>query len=244
MIHAQGLAKRFGSVQAVSDVSFDAPDGAITGLLGPNGAGKTTAMRCVEGLLQPDSGHVEIDGIHVGKNPMGARQRLGVLPDQFGLYSRLTTREHLAYFGRLHGLGKTMVKEAIATVAGQLHIEDLLDRRVEGFSAGERMKVGLARALLHSPQNLVLDEPTRGLDVMSTRGLRDHMRLLREQGRCVVFSSHVMQEVEELCDHLVVVGDGIVKAAGSPAELCNRTGETRLEDAFVRLIEAPTGVAA
>lgn len=244
MIHATGLAKHFGDVQAVSDVSFSAPDGAITGLLGPNGAGKTTAMRCVEGLLKPDQGHVDIDGIRVGEQPMAARQRLGVLPDQFGLYARLTTREHLAYFGRLHDLGRQAVAEAIDRVAGQLHIDALLDRRVEGFSAGERMKVGLARALLHNPQNLVLDEPTRGLDVMSTRGLRDHLRLLRSQGRCVVFSSHVMQEVEELCDHLVIVGDGIVKAAGSPAELCARTGQSRLEDAFVRLIEAPTGVAA
>ena len=150
MIHATGLAKHFGDVQAVSDVSFSAPDGAITGLLGPNGAGKTTAMRCVEGLLKPDQGHVDIDGIRVGEQPMAARQRLGVLPDQFGLYARLTTREHLAYFGRLHGLGRQAVAEAIDRVAGQLHIDALLDRRVEGFSAGERMKVALAA---HSPED-------------------------------------------------------------------------------------------
>lgn len=238
MIHAEQLAKRFGRVQAVQDVSFEAPDGAITGLLGPNGAGKTTAMRCVEGLLKPDTGHVTIDDIRVARQPRAARRRLGVLPDQFGLYSRLTTREHLAYFGRLHGLDRQALNAAIDSVVSQLHIDDLLDRRVEGFSAGERMKVGLARALLHSPQNLVLDEPTRGLDVMSTRSLRDLLRSLRTAGRCIVFSSHVMQEVEELCDHLVIVGDGVVKAAGSPAELCRQTGHTRLEDAFVQLIEA------
>lgn len=240
MIQAQQLAKRFGKVQAVQDVSFEAPDGAITGLLGPNGAGKTTAMRCVEGLLRPDTGQVTIDGIHVARQPQAARRRLGVLPDQFGLYARLTTREHLAYFGRLHGLDRRALDQAIGAVSAQLKIEALLDRRVEGFSAGERMKVGLARALLHGPQNLVLDEPTRGLDVMSTRGLRDHLRTLRSAGCCIVFSSHVMQEVEELCDHLVIVDDGIVKAAGSPAELCRQAGQSRLEDAFVQLI----GVAA
>ena len=221
-------------------LDFTARNGEIWQVTGANGAGKTTAMRCVEGLLRPDIGQVTIDGIHVARQPQAARPGAGVRPDQFGLYARLTTREHLAYFGRLHGLDRRALDQAIGAVSAQLQIEALLDRRVEGFSAGERMKVGLARALLHGPQNLVLDEPTRGLDVMSTRGLRDHLRTLRSAGCCIVFSSHVMQEVEELCDHLVIVDDGIVKAAGSPAELCRQAGQSRLEDAFVQLI----GVAA
>lgn len=235
MIHALNLRKQFGNVVAVDDVSFSAPDGAVTGLLGPNGAGKTTSLRMVYGLLKPASGKVEIDGIDVALRPLEAQARIGVLPDISGLYTRLTAREHIRYYGNLHGLKGAELEARIDKWVDILSLQDVIERRVAGFSHGERTKVALARALVHNPQNILLDEPTNGLDVMSTRAVRELIRRLRAEGRCVVFSSHVMQEVSALCDRIVVIAHGRVAAEGTAEELLLQTGQTSLEDAFVQL---------
>ena len=235
MIHALNLRKQFGNVVAVDDVSFSAPDGAVTGLLGPNGAGKTTSLRMVYGLLKPASGKVEIDGIDVALRPLEAQARIGVLPDISGLYTRLTAREHIRYYGNLHGLKGAELEARIDKWVDILSLHDVIERRVAGFSHGERTKVALARALVHNPQNILLDEPTNGLDVMSTRAVRELIRRLRAEGRCVVFSSHVMQEVSALCDRIVVIAHGKVAAEGTAEELLLQTGQTSLEDAFVQL---------
>jgi sodium transport system ATP-binding protein len=235
MITVTNLHKRFGDRVAVEDVSFLARDGEVTGLLGPNGAGKTTTLRMIYTLVRPDSGSASVDGIEVSGDPDGARRRIGVLPDARGLYSRLTAREHIRYAGRLHGLWGATLERRIEELGELLELSEHLGRRTEGFSQGERLKVAIARALVHDPPNVLLDEPTNGLDVMSTRAMRRLIRRLRERGVCVVFSSHVMQEVSALCDRLVVVARGKVVADATPAELVDRTGHTSLEDAFVRL---------
>jgi sodium transport system ATP-binding protein len=236
MIRVEGLHKRFGSVTAVAGVSFTAKDGAVTGLLGPNGAGKTTALRMIYGLMKPDEGRIEIDGRDLLADPLAAQARLGVLPDVAGLYPRLTPREHIRYFGGLHGLNGKELESRCGQWIDLLDMREFADRRVAGFSHGERTKVALARALVHQPQNILLDEPTNGLDVMSTRTVRDLIRCLRGEGRCVLFSSHVMQEVTALCDRIVVIAKGCVAADGTPDELLAITGQTSLEDAFVSLV--------
>ena len=244
MIDVDELSKTFKSVQALNALSFQAKDGEITGLLGPNGAGKTTCLRIIYGLLQADEGKAEIEGVDANVNPMGARKNLGIFPDKFGLYERLTVREQVAYFAELHGLSGSKLKEAVSQVIKKLDIEELADRRTGGFSQGQRMKVALAQALVHSPKHLILDEPSRGLDVMSTRILRDVLREQRAQGTCILFSSHVMQEVAALCDRVVVMASGKVAAEGTPEELCQMTGEEQLEDAFVKIIGTDEGIAA
>jgi sodium transport system ATP-binding protein len=240
MIRAEGLRKQFGSVMAVDDVSFLAPDGAVTGLLGPNGAGKTTALRMVYGLMRPDAGSIEVDGMNLLADPLAAQSRLGVLPDVAGLYPRLTPREHIQYFGNLHGIDGAELKTRTQYWLDLLDMREIADRRVAGFSHGERTKVALARALVHQPQNILLDEPTNGLDVMSTRTVREVIRRLRAEGRCVLFSSHVMQEVSALCDRIVVIAAGRVVAHGTPSELLTLTGTSSLEDAFVSLVGQET----
>ena len=239
MIRARSLAKRFGSVQAVRDVSFEAADGRVTGLLGPNGAGKTTTLRMISTLVGPDAGTIEIDGEDAAREPLRARERLGILSDARGLYARLTARENIAYFGELRGLGRERIDAAIDAIAPQLELVALLDRRTDGFSQGERMKVAIARALVHDPRNVVLDEPTNGLDVRSTRSLREAIRALRESGKCVLFSSHVMQEVAALCDEIVIVAGGSVVASGTPEAIRASAGCEDLEEAFVRLAGEP-----
>jgi sodium transport system ATP-binding protein len=243
MIIAAGLRKRFrtgraGHVQAVDHVHFTAPDGRITGLLGPNGAGKTTTLRMVAGLIAPDEGHVTVDGIEVAADSRATQARMGVLGDARGLYPRLTSRENIVYYGLLQGMSREAANERAATLARLLDMAPLLDRRVEGFSQGERMKTALARALIHDPPNIVLDEPTNGLDVLATRALRDALRWLCSAeggGKCIVFSTHVMQEVERLCDSVVVVSHGRTVADGTVQELLARTGRADFEDTFVAL---------
>ncbi|BAL93395.1 ABC transporter ATP-binding protein [Rubrivivax gelatinosus] len=244
MIEVRGLRKRFvqgrgraaRTVQAVDGVEFRADDGRITGLLGPNGAGKTTTLRILSGLIPADEGAAEVDGIDVATRTLEAQSRLGVLGDSRGLYPRLTARENIAYYGRLHGLDAAAADARAETLAALLEMKPLLDRRTDGFSQGERMKTALARALVHDPANIVLDEPTNGLDVLATRALRDTLRRLRDEtGKCIVFSTHVMQEVERLCDRVVVVAHGRVVADGSVAELRERAGTPDFEEAFVRL---------
>lgn len=235
MIQVDQLHKRFGKVVAVNDVSFAAPDGAVTGLLGPNGAGKTTTLRIMYGLMTADQGRILVDDVEVAADPLAAQARLGVLPDTQGLYPRLTAREHIEYFGRLQGLDETILARRTEELLESLDMRGIADRRAQGFSHGERVKVALARTLVHEPQNILLDEPTNGLDVMSTRAVREIIRRLRSEGRCVVFSSHVMQEVAALCDRIVIIAQGRVVAKGTPDELRAQTGHSDLEEAFVQL---------
>jgi sodium transport system ATP-binding protein len=248
MIEAGNLHKSFrtrgGTVVAVDGVSFRAEDGQITGLLGPNGAGKTTTLRMLYTLVQPDAGHIEVDGIDVAKDPAAVRRRLGVLPDARGVYKRLTARENVAYFGRLHGLDDAMIATRTERLVVALGMQEFIDRRTEGFSQGQRTKTAIARALVHDPRNILLDEPTNGLDVMTTRAMRQFLRELRSDGRCVVFSSHIMQEVAALCDRIIVIAHGHVVAQGTPDELRAETGCDSLEDAFVRAIGTDEGLFA
>jgi sodium transport system ATP-binding protein len=238
MIELSDLAKSFGAVKAVDGATFTVPDGAITTLLGANGSGKTTTLSMVMGLLKPDRGEVAVDGLTVERDPVAARRRLGWFPDAFGLYPRLTAREHIRYFGALHGLEGRSLEEAIDRAIAELDMPRIADRRTEGFSTGQRMKVALARALVHSPPNLILDEPTRGLDIMSVRLLRETLRRLRAEGRAILMSSHVMAEVEDLSDNVVIISAGRVVAQGTPAELVRRSGAANLEEAFVQLAAA------
>ena len=233
-VHGRGARRQV--VKAVSEVSWHAADGCITGLLGPNGAGKTTTLRMVAALITPDSGRIHVDGIDVATQPRQTLARMGVLSDARGLYPRLTARENIVYYGRLHGMAAPAANQRALELAALLAMEELLERRVDGFSQGERMKTALARALVHDPPNIVLDEPTNGLDVVATRALRETLRKLRdEQGKCIVFSTHIMQEVERLCDEVVVVARGRTVAQGSVPQLLARTGETDFEEAFVAL---------
>ncbi|HTV98451.1 MAG TPA: ATP-binding cassette domain-containing protein [Steroidobacteraceae bacterium] len=236
MIEAASLSKRFGAIDAVREVSFSAPDGQITGLLGPNGAGKSTTLRMLYGVLTPDEGSARIDGVDIRGETSRARAHLGVLPHAAGLYGNLTARENIEYFGALHGVERSRARARSNELARALGMGAFIDRRAKGFSQGQRIKVALARALIHDPSNLVLDEPTNGLDVMAIRNLRELLRELRSQGRCVLFSSHVMQEVAALCDRVVILGHGRVLAQGPVQELRDRSGTASLEEAFLRVL--------
>ena len=235
-------------VEAVRGVDLFAPNGRITGLLGPNGAGKTTTLRMLSGLFQPDSGSITVDGIAVAQEPRLALARMGILGDAHGLYPRLTARENVVYFGRLQGMESDTAHARAKELARLLDMGAILDRRADGFSQGERMKTALARALVHNPANIVLDEPTNGLDVLATRALREVLRFLKSPeggGKCIVFSTHIMPEVQQLCEHVVVMAKGRSVAQGTVEELLAQTGQTNFEDAFVKLaFESPaTGVA-
>jgi sodium transport system ATP-binding protein len=235
VIAAIDLKKYFGAVAAVDGVSFTARDGHVTGLLGPNGAGKTTTLRMLYGVMRPDAGTIEVDHIDATKHPRDAQAHLGVLPDIAGLYPRLTAREQVRYFGELHGLEGGVLEERTTDLLRSLDLMHVADRRSAGYSHGERTKVAIARALVHEPQNVLLDEPTNGLDVMSTRTVREIVRRLRDEGRAVLFSSHVMQEVSAVADWIIVIARGRVAAAGTADELRARAGKDSLEDAFVAL---------
>jgi sodium transport system ATP-binding protein len=236
MIEATRLSKRFGAIDAASAVSFVARDGEITGLLGPNGAGKSTCLRMLYGVLTPDSGSARIDGVDIRGETSAARAHLGVLPHAAGLYNNLTARENIEYFGALHRIPRAQLRTRAAELARSLDMEGFIERRVKGFSQGQRIKVALARALVHDPGNLILDEPTNGLDVMAIRGLRGMLRDLKSQGRCILFSSHVMQEVAALCDRVVIIGHGRVLADDTPEMIRERSGSPNLEDAFLRVL--------
>ena len=244
MIELKALNKAFGEVKAVDGVSFTARDGEITGLLGPNGAGKTTTLRMLYTLMKPDSGQVLVDGIDAAVDPIAVRKRLGVLPDARGLYKRLTSRENIEYFGRLQGMDEALIASRIDALAKALDMGEIIDRRTDGFSQGQRVKTAIARALIHDPKNCILDEPTNGLDVMATRAMRDFLRHLKAEGRCVLFSSHIMQEVGALCDRIVVIAHGHVVADASPDQLREQAGTSNLEDAFVKVIGSAEGLAA
>jgi sodium transport system ATP-binding protein len=244
MIELKNLHKTFGSVKAVDGVSFVARDGEITGLLGPNGAGKTTTLRMLYTLMKPDQGQVIVDGVDAAVDPQAVRRTLGVLPDARGLYKRLTSRENIEYFGQLQGMDAATIRVRSEALIEALEMKEIADRRTEGFSQGQRVKTAIARALIHNPKNCILDEPTNGLDVMATRAMREFLRRLRDEGRCVLFSSHIMQEVGALCDRIVVIAHGRVVADATPDELREIGGSDNLEDAFVKVIGSAEGLAA
>jgi sodium transport system ATP-binding protein len=237
MIKVDRIHKSFGKVHAVRGVSFEAPDGKITGLLGPNGAGKSTTMRVLYTVLRPDAGVATIDGINVVEDSLGARRRIGALPHSAGLYPHLTARENIAYFAKLCGMEKAEIDDRVDEIIQLLEIEEFAERRTKGFSHGQRTKVALARALVHDPRNVILDEPTSGLDVMATRSLRELILKLKDEGRCVLFSSHIMQEVAALCDDICIIAHGEVAIDDSIDGIRQRTGCDDIEDAFVEAIK-------
>ena len=237
MLEARDLTKSFGSVAAVRGVSFNARDGQITGLLGANGAGKSTTLRMLYTVLKPDAGDALIDNVSVTADPLAARRAIGVLSHGAGVYGHLTARENITYFGELHGLGVDDREKRAVELIDLLEMKSFADRPAKGFSQGQKLKTALARALVHRPRNVLLDEPTNGLDVMAVRNLRALLTQLRDAGHCVLFSSHVMQEVEQLCDEVVVIAGGQVVAAGALADIRARAGNAQLEDAFVRLMD-------
>lgn len=235
MIEVKELVKHFGAVKAVDGVSFTAPDGQITGLLGPNGAGKTTVLRMITGLIAPQAGTVTVDGVDVREDANGVRRVLGMQGDAGGVYPRLTAREQLAYFGRFYPLSPTELEQRVEAVIEMLNMHDIADRRAEGFSRGQRQKIIIGRSLIHNPPNIIMDEPTNGLDVMAVRDTRDTIRQFREQGRCVLFSTHYMDEADRLCDNVAIIVNGKIIAVGSPTDLKAQTNQSTLEDAFVAL---------
>jgi sodium transport system ATP-binding protein len=243
MIEAKNLSKRFGDIQAVRDVSFVARDGEITGILGANGAGTSTCLRMLYGVLTPDSGEASIDGIDMRGETSKARSHLGVLPHAAGLYGNLTARENIEYFGSLQGIGSGLLRSRTADLVRVLGMEAFIERRAKGFSQGQRIKVALARALVHDPGNIVLDEPTNGLDVMAIRNLREMLLELKAQGRCVLFSSHVMQEVAALCDRVVIIGHGQVLADSTVQSIRDSSGAASLEEAFLQVLGDAEGVS-
>ena len=243
MIEARNLSKRFGAVEAVRDVSFVARDGEITGILGANGAGKSTCLRMLYGVLTPDGGQARIDGMDIGGETSKARAHLGVLPHAAGLYGNLTARENIHYFGALQGVRSERLASRTAELVRSLGMEGFIERRAKGFSQGQRIKTALARALIHDPGNIVLDEPTNGLDVMAIRNLREMLLALKAQGRCVLFSSHVMQEVAALCDRVVIIGHGRVLADATVQSIRERSGAPTLEEAFLQVLGDSAGVS-
>jgi len=244
MIRVQDLSKHFGAVKAVDGISFRVDDGMITGLLGPNGSGKTTTLRMLYTLLQVDSGSIEVDGIRVSDNKLAVKQRLGVMPDARSLYTRLTARENIRYYGELQGVSGDLLQQRIDELADQLEMHGYLDRRCHGFSSGQKAKVAIARAFVSDPHNLLLDEPGNGLDVMSNRGLRRFLLTQKDQGKAILLSTHIMQEVAALCDRIVIIANGRIKATGSAEQLMAQAGESNLEDAFVTLIGTDEGIMA
>lgn len=242
MIEVQEISKSFGKVNAVQNVSFFAANGQITGLLGPNGAGKSTTLRMLYTLLKPDSGVARINGFNIIESRIDVQRCIGVLSDAQGIYTRLTARENIRYFGQLHDLQGDELEKMINRLLTLLDMQAIADRKTEGFSTGERLKVAIARALVHDPGNVLLDEPTNGLDVKSTRAMRQFITRLRDEGKCILLTSHIMQEVAALCDHIVIISNGVVSTQGTPNELLQRTGKTNLEDAFIKIIGSEEGL--
>ncbi len=244
MIKVTNLHKSFGEVKAVRGISFEVRDGEITGLLGPNGAGKTTTLRMLYSLLPPDEGEIRIDGMDPTRDAMEIKRTLGVVPDSRGLYTRLTARENIRYYGALHGMAPAAIRSRIDELVATLDMDDFIDRRTEGFSQGQRVKVAIARAMIHEPQTVLMDEPSNGLDVMSTRALREYIRGLKANGQSVVLSTHIMQEVAALCDRIIIIADGEIAADGTADELLRKSGCDTIEDAFVKLIGTEEGLLA
>jgi sodium transport system ATP-binding protein len=241
MIEVKTVSKSFGDVKAVKEITFTAPDSQVTALLGANGAGKTTTLRMIYALITPQTGEILIDGINPKEEPEKARKLLGALPDTRGLYKRLTARENIEYFGKLHGMNDADIRSRTDSLVEDLRMQEFIDRKTDGFSQGQRVKVAIARALVHDPQNIILDEPTNGLDVMSTRGVRRFLAQEKQRGKCILFSSHVMQEVAAVSDEILIVNDGTIAAQGTEESLMELTQTQNLEDAFVHIVTGGEG---
>jgi sodium transport system ATP-binding protein len=246
-VEVSHLTKRFGGFVAVDDLSFSVGRGEIYGLLGPNGAGKTTTLRVLAAILAPSEGRAELGGVDVAREPQEARRRLGFLTGSTGLYARLTGRELLRYFGKLHGMTDEAIGERTAFLARALDLDAaaILDRRCEALSTGQRQRLSVARAVLHDPAVLILDEPTVGLDVLASRFLRDFVRGERDRGKAVIFSTHYLAEAELLCDRIGLLHRGRMLAEGTPTDLRARVGDApSLEEAFLRYVAAPAAEAS
>jgi sodium transport system ATP-binding protein len=243
MIEARHLVKRFrdkrrGAVCAVSDVSFSCRAGEIYGLLGANGAGKTTTLRMLATILAPSEGTAIVAGFDVRKDPQKVRSEVGFLSAATALYGRLSAKEMVEYFGRLHGLDEITLRGRIDDIFARLEMNDFRDRRCDKLSTGMKQKVSIARTLVHDPSVMIFDEPTAGLDVMAARTIARFIRECRDTGKTVVFSTHVMSEVEKLCDHIGIIHDGKLLAEGTLTELRARFGIQDLEDLFVKVVES------
>jgi sodium transport system ATP-binding protein len=241
MIIARHLTKTFrdkkrGEIHAVEDVSFTCEPGRIYGLLGANGAGKTTTLRLLATLLKPTAGGAEVAGFDVARDAVEVRRRVGFLAASTALYGRLTARETIAYFGRLNGLDERAIARRVATLAAELDMGEFLDRRVDSFSTGMKQKTSIARTLVHDPAVIIFDEPTLGLDVMAARTIVRFVRDCRDRGKTVIYSTHIMSEVEKLCDTVGIIHDGRLLASGTYAELKARTGQPDMEEIFVHLV--------
>jgi len=238
MIEVKELKKNFGKVIALDGASFSAKDGKITALLGPNGAGKSTCLRILSTIIKPSSGDATVSGFDVLKDSFEVREQIGVLPHNSGIYSRLNATENIEYYGQLHGIQADELKEKTENLLEQLQMKDFCLRPAEGYSQGQKIKVALARALIHDPLNILLDEPSSGLDIMATRALRDIINGLKDSGKCVLFSSHIMQEVETLCEDIVIINKGVVKFNGTIDEFRNHSGSQDLEEAFLKITDS------
>ncbi len=245
-IRARDLCKNFqdperGRIEAVSEVNLTCVPGEIYGLLGPNGAGKTTTLRMLSTILAPTSGSAEIDGVDVQKDPLEARRRIGFLSTSTGLYPRLTARETLQYFGKLHGLLGEQLDERVEQLIAAFDMSSFAEGRCESFSTGQKQKVSIARAVLHDPPVLILDEPTTGLDILASSAMIDFIEDRRSHGACILLSTHIMSEAERLCDRLGVIHGGRLLAEGTQAELLEKTGEAYLDAVFMKLVREAEG---
>ena len=243
-VELRQVLKIFNGDTAVCGVNLSIKKGEFFSILGPSGCGKTTTLRIIYSLLRPDQGSAMVDGYDTQKDSLVVRQKIGALPDSKGIYPRLTARENIRYYGRLHGMSGAALEKSIDQLIKLLDMQDIEHRRTEGFSTGERVKVAIGRALVHEPQNVLLDEPTNGLDVTSTRSMRTFIRRLSEEGKCVLFSSHIMQEVSALCSTIHIVSHGQIAAQGTPEEILAATGQSTLEDAFVYAVSHGTAEGA
>jgi sodium transport system ATP-binding protein len=237
LIETRGLVKRYGGVTAADGVSFRVAPREVVGLLGPNGAGKTTILRMLAGILTPTEGEAFVGGVDVRRDPFAAKQRLGFLSGDTALYQRLTPREVLRYFGRLHGLDERAIGERSARLIDELRMGDFCDRRCSTLSAGQKQRTNIARAFLHDPPALILDEPTSALDLVSGRFLLEAIVAARDAGKAVLFSTHVMGEAEYLCDRVLLLYRGRIIDDGTIAEVCARAGAKSLTEAFFARID-------
>lgn len=238
MLVVENLTRRFGEVTAVDGVSFAVRGGEVVGLLGPNGAGKTTTLRMIAGILPPDAGRVLLDGRPVADDPIAAKAAIGFLSGDTQLYQRLTPREVLTYFGRLYAIPRRPLRERVEALLGQLEMGSFADRPCGGLSSGQRQRANIARAFLHRPPLLILDEPTSSLDIVSGQFIVETIAREREAGRAVLFSTHIMSEAEYLCDRLLLLHQGRIVDRGPLPELLERSGQANLTDAFLHHIRA------
>lgn len=238
MIQVANVSKTFGKTKVIKDISFIARPGKITGFLGANGSGKTTTMRLISTILKPDCGTILVDGADVVRDPNAARRNMGVLfGGDVSLYKRLTAWENIMYFAKLQGMSEDEAAERIKALSNLLDMERYLFRRVEGFSRGMRQKVAFAKAIVHDPTTILLDEPSTGLDIYSIRDVQDFILMCKEQGKTVLVSTHNMHEIERLCDDLVIIADGQIIRCNTKNNILRELGTNDVMEMFFRIAE-------